>query len=97
VRTYPPLIFVYVETGFPANDVSRGTYAIAKVRATFAGAFGILTSAAFSRVGLIKARRDGSYTNLRKRAELGEMSILSSVLGITQEVKSQSLSCLDVY
>lgn len=71
---------------FAANDVSRGTYGIAKVRTTFAGAYTILTSSAFLHAGLINSRREGRYTRLRSRTAPGDMSILSNILGISQEV-----------
>src|ERR1700683_4970953 len=38
-----------------ANDISRGSYAIQKVRTTFAGAHGILTAAAYLRAGMMRS------------------------------------------
>jgi non-canonical poly(A) RNA polymerase PAPD5/7 len=71
---------------FAANDVSKGTYGIAKVRTTLAGGFTILTSTAFLHAGLMKSRREGRYVNLRPRRAPEDLSILSSILGISQEV-----------
>jgi len=85
------------DPGDPSNDVSRGTYGMARVRATFAGAFGILTSVAFSRVGFIRARRENSYTNLRRQTEPEDMSILSSILGITQETINRRKLVYEVF
>jgi DNA polymerase sigma len=70
-----------------ANDVSKGSYGIVKVRTTFAGAFTILTSTAFLHAGLMNSRREGRYTNLRARTAPEDLSILSSILGISQEVR----------
>ena len=58
-----------------------------KVRTTFAGAYSILTSTAFLHAGLINSRREGRYTNLRARTAPADLSILSSILGIPQEVR----------
>jgi len=71
---------------FAANDVSKGTYGIVKVRTTFAGAYTILTSSAFLHAGLMNSRREGRYTRLRSRTAPEDMSILSNILGISQEV-----------
>jgi len=75
--TYPSL---------PANDISKGSYGIGKVRQTLAGAHGILTSMAFLRAGILSARREGRTYPLRRHEEPEDMSILSSILGVTQEV-----------
>jgi non-canonical poly(A) RNA polymerase PAPD5/7 len=71
---------------FLANDISKGSYGLPKVRATFAGAFRILTSTAYLHAGIISSRREGRAVHLRPRSEPEDMSILSSVMGITQEV-----------
>lgn len=63
-----------------------------KVRTTFAGAYTILTSTAFLHAGLINSRREGRYTNLRARTAPADLSILSSILGIPQEVCSYLVS-----
>jgi non-canonical poly(A) RNA polymerase PAPD5/7 len=70
----------------PANDISKGSYGIAKVRQTLAGAHGIMTSMAFLRAGILGARREGRTYPLRGHGEPEDMSILSSILGVTQEV-----------
>lgn len=75
----------------PANDISRGSYGFQKVRTTFAGAYGILTSSAYLHAGILSARREGRTAHLRSRSEPEEMSILSSVMGITQEVSDSDL------
>lgn len=73
-----------------ANDISRGSYGIAKVRTTLAGAHGIMTAAAYSRAEIVSARRDGRYVNLRRTSHPEDMSILASVMGVTQDVSTFS-------
>ena len=77
------------------NDISRGSYAIGNVKQTFAGAFEIMSAATFLRAQVINSRRRGDYVNLRSgRSKLDpeEMSILASVMGITQEVRLNNFS-----
>ncbi|KAF8077561.1 hypothetical protein FPV67DRAFT_1684010, partial [Lyophyllum atratum] len=69
----------------PSNDISKGSFAFQKVRATFAGAHGILTSTAYLIAGILNARRQGRSVSLRDRDKPEELSILSSVMGVTQE------------
>jgi non-canonical poly(A) RNA polymerase PAPD5/7 len=54
---------------------------------TLAGAHGILTSTAFSKAGILNSRRDSRSHRLRDRYEAEDVSILSSVMGVTQEVR----------
>ncbi|KAH9997620.1 Nucleotidyltransferase, partial [Russula vinacea] len=68
------------------NDISKGSYNIARVRQTFAGAYGIMTAAAYMKASVLNSRRSGRSANLRGYAEPADLSILSSVLGVTQEV-----------
>ena len=81
------------------NDISRGSFDIKSVRQTFAGAFEIMTSAAYMRAEVLSARygRGGgserSATRLRPdsyyhgRLDPEEVSILAGVMGVTQEVR----------
>lgn len=71
-----------------ANDISRGSYNIAKVRTTFAGAFSIMTSKAYNHANIISARRERRYVHLQSRSDPEELSILGSVMGVTQEVRA---------
>jgi non-canonical poly(A) RNA polymerase PAPD5/7 len=71
---------------FLANDISKGSYGINKVRQTLAGAYGIMQAAAFMRAGILSSRREGRSYPLRKESNPEDMSILSSILGVTQEV-----------
>lgn len=71
---------------FTANDISRGSFAIAKVRTTLAGAFAMLTSTAYQRKEEISARRDRRHYPLHGKKDPESMSILSTVMGVTQEV-----------
>ncbi|KAI0062345.1 Nucleotidyltransferase [Artomyces pyxidatus] len=75
------------DPGDPSNDVSKGSYNINRVRQTFAGAHGIMTAAAYMQASVLSARRSGRSVNLRGHTDPGDMSILSSVLGVTQEVR----------
>ncbi|KAF5372800.1 hypothetical protein D9757_011118 [Collybiopsis confluens] len=49
-----------------SNDISSGSYGFPKVRTTFAGAYHILTTTAYSKAGVLSARRDG-----RRRVRTG--------------------------
>ncbi|KIM48611.1 hypothetical protein M413DRAFT_60162 [Hebeloma cylindrosporum] len=70
----------------PSNDISSGSYNFHKVRTAFAGCHGILTSTAFLRAGILNSRRHGRAVHLRAHDEPEDLSILSTVMGITQEV-----------
>lgn len=60
------------------------------MKQTFAGAFEIMSAATFLRAQIINSRRRGEYVDLRGggQSELNpeDMSILASVMGVTQEV-----------
>jgi non-canonical poly(A) RNA polymerase PAPD5/7 len=75
--------------GVVVNDISSGSFNFFKVRATLAGAHAILLSTAYLRAGIIESRLAGTNTRLRQGPpQSDEMSVLSSVLTITQEVTS---------
>ncbi|KAF8884822.1 hypothetical protein BD779DRAFT_1535701 [Infundibulicybe gibba] len=74
----------------PSNDISR-------VRTTFAGAYGILTATAYLRAGMITARREGRSMRLRQEYSQDDMSILSSIMGITQETINHRKLVQEVY
>ncbi|KAG1734310.1 hypothetical protein EDB19DRAFT_1639124 [Suillus lakei] len=80
-----------------SNDISKGSYGIAKVRQTLAGAHGIMTSMSFLRAGILGARREGRTYPLRRHGEPEDMSILSSILGVTQETLNNRLLIKEVY
>ncbi|KAJ3514208.1 hypothetical protein NLJ89_g2503 [Agrocybe chaxingu] len=69
----------------PSNDISSGSYNFHKVRTAFAGAHGILTSTAYLRAGMLSSRHHGRSVHLRSHYEPEDLSILSTVMGITQE------------
>ena len=70
-----------------ANDISKGTFGIMRVRQTFAGAHSILTSRAYMLAQILGQRRDGRAVSFRGgRHDAEELSVLSHVLGVTQEV-----------
>lgn len=56
------------------------------MRTAFAGAYGILTSTAYFRAGILSSRQHGRTVHLSSRDEPEDLSILSTVMGITQEV-----------
>lgn len=70
-----------------ANDISKGSYAVQKVRTTFAGAHGILTATAYLRAGMMRSQQNGQYFDMRSFYNSEDASILASILGITQEVR----------
>ncbi|KAG1863628.1 hypothetical protein DFJ58DRAFT_774208 [Suillus subalutaceus] len=80
-----------------SNDISKGSYGIARVRQTLSGAHGIMTSIAFLRAGMLSARREGRTYPLRGHGEPEDMSILSSILGVTQETLNNRLLIQEVY
>ena len=76
---------------FGGNDISKGSFAVNNVRQTFSGAFEILKTASYVRASIVAARQQNRMVSLRPSKPHGglvpeEMSILSSVMGITQEV-----------
>ena len=78
-----------------ANDISRNSYNILRVRKTLAGAHEVLTSSALLRARVLMSKVRGEYTNLRSksdRTELDHSSILGSVVGVTQEVNAMTLA-----
>ncbi|EGN95678.1 hypothetical protein SERLA73DRAFT_60289 [Serpula lacrymans var. lacrymans S7.3] len=82
----------------PSNDISKGSFGIAKVRQTLAGAHGIMTSTSFLRAGILGSRREGRSYSLRNNHYPEDMSILSSILGVTQEVRTKTSTnqCLNM-
>jgi len=75
-----------------ANDISSGSYNFHKVKTAFAGAHGILTSTAYLRAGMLGSRHQGRSVQLRSQYEPEDLSILSTVMGITQEVGPDTYS-----
>ncbi|CAA7271029.1 unnamed protein product [Cyclocybe aegerita] len=69
----------------PSNDISSGSYNFHKVRTAFAGAHGILTATAYLRASMLSSRHHGRSVHLRSHYEPEDLSILSTVMGITQE------------
>jgi len=86
-----------------ANDVSRGSYGIMKVKKTLAGAFEVLSSTMCVRAGQIKPRRSARHNNFRSSSpEDGPfydeaMSILGSVMGMTDEAVKHRRMISDLY
>ncbi|KAH6902452.1 hypothetical protein BKA70DRAFT_1306935 [Coprinopsis sp. MPI-PUGE-AT-0042] len=81
----------------PSNDISKGSYGFHKVKTALAGAHSILTSTAYLRAGIINARRNGQSIHLRNRYETDDLSILSTVMGITQETLNHRRLVQELY
>ncbi|KAH9043330.1 hypothetical protein EDB85DRAFT_2218083 [Lactarius pseudohatsudake] len=81
----------------PTNDISKGSYNIARVRQTFAGAHGIMTAAAYMKASILNSRRSGRSVTLRGYTEPTDLSILSSVIGVTQETINRRRVVQEVY
>ncbi|KAJ3781377.1 hypothetical protein GGU10DRAFT_366944 [Lentinula aff. detonsa] len=81
------------------NDISSGSYGFSKVRATFAGAHQILTATAYLKAGILSARKSNRSTSLRSEeyCRPEEMSILSHVIDITQDVINHRRVVQEVY
>ncbi|KAJ7154186.1 hypothetical protein C8R46DRAFT_1041916 [Mycena filopes] len=82
------------DPGDPSNDISSGSYNFQNVRRNLGGAYEILTATIYLRAGILNARRSGQAVSLRDRDEPGDMSILSSVLGVTQEASGRCFYAL---
>lgn len=72
-----------------ANDISKNSFNMFRVRKTLAGAHEILSATAFMRGRILTAKERGEYINLggSLRKTYDNPSILSSVMGVTQEVR----------
>ncbi|KAI0031477.1 hypothetical protein K488DRAFT_23732, partial [Vararia minispora EC-137] len=77
------------DPGDITNDISKGSFNIGRVRQTFAGAHGILTSRAYMLANILRERRAGRSFSLREgRTNPEENSVLSHILGVTREVRT---------
>ncbi|CAL1705450.1 unnamed protein product [Somion occarium] len=83
------------DPGDASNDISRGTYNIMKVRTTLAGAHGIMTAAAYLHAGFISSRRGNRGRDRHDNPE--DLSILASVMGVTQETINHRKLVQEVY
>ncbi|KAF8625741.1 hypothetical protein AX17_006768 [Amanita inopinata Kibby_2008] len=81
----------------PSNDISRGSFGFQRVRMTLAGAYEILTSTAYLRAGMLNARYNSRSFSLRDHYEAQDMSILSSIMGVTQETINHRKLVQEVY
>ncbi|KAG6888367.1 hypothetical protein C0992_008669 [Termitomyces sp. T32_za158] len=79
----------------PSNDISRGSFAFQKVRQTFAGAHSILTSSAYLTAGILSSRRQGTAVSFGDEPE--ELSVLSRIMGVTQETINHRKLVQEVY
>lgn len=81
----------------PANDVSKNSFNITRIRKVMAGAHEVLTAAALTRSRILISKARGEYTSLRsshnRTREDDHQSILGSVMGVTQEVIEFVMGC----
>lgn len=94
---YKPISLSIEDPADETNDISSGSFAFPKVRTTFAGAFGILTASAYLKAGVLEARLSDSSTRLRGRYYPEDLSLLSSILGVTQETINHRKMTLELY
>ncbi|OCH93830.1 hypothetical protein OBBRIDRAFT_855761 [Obba rivulosa] len=92
-----PKLLSIEDPGDPSNDISRGSYGIAKVRTTLAGAHNIMLAKAYLQAGILSARREGRHVSLRDTSSPEEASILASVMGVTQETINHRRMVQEVY
>lgn len=92
-----PRLLSIEDPGDPSNDISRGSYNFARVKTTLTGAFGIMTAAAYAQASIVTARRTGRAVRLRPTTDPEEMSILASVMGVTQETINHRRVVQEVY
>ncbi|KAJ7453071.1 hypothetical protein FB451DRAFT_671356 [Mycena latifolia] len=85
------------DPGDPTNDISSGSYNFQNVRRNLAGAHEILTSTIYLRAGILASRYNGQAIRFRDHYVPGDLSILSSVLGVTQETLNNRALVKDVY
>jgi len=84
----------------PASDVSSGSFALSKIKKTLAGAFEVLSAVLCLRGAELDR---GTYYSLRKggagRASRDpvQMSLLDSIMGITQEVMNRRKLIAELY
>ncbi|KAH0826966.1 hypothetical protein J3R83DRAFT_4625 [Lanmaoa asiatica] len=96
-ESYKGLLLSIEDPTDPTNDISKGSYGINKVRKTLAGAYGIMQVTAFLRAGILSSRREGRSYRLRVVTNPEDMSILSSILGVTQETINNRRLLQEVY
>jgi len=80
------LPWLYLQLFCTANDISSGSYHFHKVKTAFAGAYNLLTMTSYHRVGILSSRQQGTAFRLRQRYDPEDLSVLSTVMGVTQEV-----------
>ncbi|KAJ7633171.1 hypothetical protein FB45DRAFT_523299 [Roridomyces roridus] len=85
------------DPGDPTNDISSGSYNFPSVRGNLAGAYDVLESTIFLRAGILKSRKENNSFRLRDRYDPKDMSILSDVVGVTQETLNNRLLVKEVY
>ncbi|PPQ99090.1 hypothetical protein CVT24_009356 [Panaeolus cyanescens] len=91
-------LFVSIEDpADPTNDISSGSYNFHKVRTAFAGAYGILTSTAYMRASILNSRNQGTSFRLRSSYEPEDLSVLCTVMGVTQETINHRRMVQEIY
>ncbi|CAE6379276.1 unnamed protein product [Rhizoctonia solani] len=84
----------------PSNDVSKGSYNMGRIRMTLSGAHSALSTIMFERNDQLTAKRRDRYVKLRKLDPLAEadaMSILGSILNVSQETINHRRLVAELY
>jgi len=81
------LYSVFVSLIHLDNDISSGSFAFQKVRTAFAGAHQMLATTSYMRASILNSRRQGRTFQLRREYDPEDLSILSTVMGVSQEVR----------
>ncbi|CAE6397569.1 unnamed protein product [Rhizoctonia solani] len=84
----------------PSNDVSKGSYNMGKIRMTLSGGYSALSTVMFERNDQLIAKRQDRYTKLRKLdpiADADAMSILGSILNVSQETINHRRMVVELY
>ncbi|CAE6528588.1 unnamed protein product [Rhizoctonia solani] len=84
----------------PSNDVSKGSYNMGKIRMTLSGAHSALSTVMFERNDQLIAKRQKRYVKLRNQdpiADADAMSILGSILSVSQETINHRRLVVELY
>ncbi|QRW16105.1 co-chaperone GrpE [Rhizoctonia solani] len=84
----------------PSNDVSKGSYNMGRIRMTLSGGYSALSTVMFERNDQLIAKRQDRYTKLRKLdpvADADSMSILGSILNVSQETINHRRMVAELY
>ncbi|KEP50652.1 putative nucleotidyltransferase [Rhizoctonia solani 123E] len=84
----------------PSNDVSKGSYNMGRIRMTLSGGHSALSTIMFERNDQLTAKRKDRYVKLGKLdpiADADAMSILGSILNVSQETINHRRLVVELY